>query len=496
MKRSRRTNRKATSQAGSSARVSAFTLVELLVALTIASVLTAIALPTLKDSMRQNSLSRSASIVKGAFINARGQAVRTGRPFGVVIERQRHEIGSGTADQLDFLIGNYATRLYYVQSPVEYRGDYQDAFAYPVFEDINTGSATDPIVPQFFIPQSSAGLLFAAAATGGGNSTAAKNLINIGTRFSVGNTDYVFEITGLRQLASLNASGTTSLGGSRSLYHPGVPNSAGTLVSFNVLEFSPRHAQLPGQYSGGGLPGSAAASTFPAGLQAFQPINFQFLSNPIKAPLAPVSLIGKTVIDLSISGTDGDPVAFNSQAIVDPVPTVDVPPLNADIALNDVIVMFAPDGSLDGVYYDERVTNAGGSATTGFRYRRVNPATLVSFNVGFIDGIVNHVDDMARFPQHVPNALYLDGNTGDAQISDPRDPSPLVVDKTPNFANTDCAWINIRPISGHISLETVASQPALNRLVNYYGYSTPVARNVVRDRLRQSRRLASAGTVQ
>ena len=83
-----------------STRTIGFTLIELLVALTIASALTVIALPTLKDSMRQNTLSRSASLVKGAFINARSQAIRTGRPFGVVVERLRRRIGEGTADTL------------------------------------------------------------------------------------------------------------------------------------------------------------------------------------------------------------------------------------------------------------------------------------------------------------------------------------------------------------------------------------------------------------
>ena len=141
----------------------AFTLVELLIAITIASALTAIALPTLKDSMRKTTLSRSASLIKGAFINARSQAIRTGRPFGIVVERRRHQIGSGAASTLDFTLANYSTRMYYVQSPIEYRGDFQDAVAYPVFIDGNTSATTDVVLPALFFPQESAGLLFASA---------------------------------------------------------------------------------------------------------------------------------------------------------------------------------------------------------------------------------------------------------------------------------------------------------------------------------------------
>ena len=131
----------------------AFTLVELLVALTIASVLTAIALPTLKDSLRQNALSRSASLVKGAFINARAQAIRTGRPFGIVIERRRNDLGSGSLNQLDLLTTNYATRLYYVQTPIEYRGDVTGAAAIPFLVPESIPAPTGPIyyTPRFFL---------------------------------------------------------------------------------------------------------------------------------------------------------------------------------------------------------------------------------------------------------------------------------------------------------------------------------------------------------
>ena len=135
----------------------AFTLVEILVAMTIATVLTAIALPTVKEAFRQNVTGKSASLVKGAFINARAQALRTGRPFGLVIERQRRSVGAGTPNQLIFSPANYATRLYYVQTPIAYRGDIQSAYAYP-FRDLGVGGA-----PRFFIPKVSAGLIFAAA---------------------------------------------------------------------------------------------------------------------------------------------------------------------------------------------------------------------------------------------------------------------------------------------------------------------------------------------
>lgn len=488
---------------------SGFTLVELLIALTIASVLTAIALPTLKDSMRQNSLSRSASVVKGAFINARAQAIRTGRPFGVVIERRSHEFGSGVASNLDFTLANYSTRLYYVQSPMEYRGDFQDALAYPLFEDSNTGSTADAVVPRLFVPRGAAGLLYAAADQSGtplANATAAKTLLNIGTRFSVGSSGYVFEVTSLEQISLSTTSSITNFGGSRSLYHPAIPPTVGTLVSLNYLDFSPRHASTPpflvnvdpppsGTRT---LPIAAGLSSFPAGVSPFQATEFKFRTNPVRAPLAPVNMIGKTVIDLSVSGTGADPIAFNAQSIIDEFPAGTIPALAADTPINDVIVMFAADGRMDGIYSGQRIVTTG-PQITGFQFERVDPSSTVSFNIGFVDGLVDNVDDIARYPEQVPDTDYQI-NPNDPTLATPAPPTPLTVNKTPNFANTDCAWISIHPLSGNITLENVASQPPLADLRAYYGFqaapNNPFARNVARARVHQARRLTSSGAIQ
>lgn len=480
----------------------AFTLVELLIAITIASALTAIALPTLKDSMRQSSLSRGASIVKGAFINARAQAIRTGRPFGLVIERRRRDLGSGVASGLQFTPANYSTRMYYVQSPLEYRGDFQNALAYPIFEDSNTGNTNDAVVPRLFVPRGSAGLLFAAADASNpprANSTAARTLLNLGTRFSIGSTGYVFEVTGLEQL-TLNPAGLTSAG-SRSFYHPAIPAGEGTLVSFNYLDYSPRHQSTPPTlYDTNALtfPVAAGLSSFPAALSPFQAIEFKFRTNPIRAPMAPVTMIGKTVIDLSVSGTGSDPIAFNAQAIVDETPAAAIPPLLPDSPLGDVVVMFAADGKLDGIFTSRRVVNAT-PEISGFQFQRLDPSTTVSFNVGYVDGVVDNVDDLARYPETVVDTDFQI-NPNDPALAAPQPPTALQVVKTPNFANTDCAWISIQPLSGNITLENVASQPNLATLSAYYGFapspSNPFARNVARARVHQARRLTSSGAVQ
>ncbi|MEO1525447.1 MAG: prepilin-type N-terminal cleavage/methylation domain-containing protein [Planctomycetota bacterium] len=480
---------------------SAFTLVELLVALTIATVLTVIALPTLKDSLRQNALSRSATLVKGAFINARSQAIRTGRPFGVVIERKRRDLGSGLASGLDFLTTNYSTRMYYVQSPLEYRGDVNSAAAIPVI--VNTRQNTNshgPFVPMFFMPRSSCGMSYAAAS---GNTSVARRLLDRGTRFSVNGSDYVFEVTNMTQ---------TTLPSGDVFGDSGITQS-GTLVEFDYATSAPRFDILPGVEDSTpaittALPGDAVA---PLGLFVGQRYPFRFQTNPIRAPLAPVTLVGKTVVDLSISGTGAQPLLFNTQAMLDSDPTSAILPLAADQSVRDIVVMFAPDGRLDGVYHAVATPNGTGTAIAGFTPFRLDPASTVSFNVGFVDGILDNIDDGARYPNAIPDTNFA-VNNDDPPLAAPYDAAPptgpvaspvvLNPDKVPNYANSDCAWVSVQPLSGSIQLDTVASQPTENGLadfISYYGLGTSftvpsvLARNVIGARVRYSRRLVSSG---
>ncbi|TWU07647.1 pilus assembly FimT family protein [Stieleria varia] len=435
--------------------VRGFTLVELLVALTIAVVLTAIALPSVKDALRQNIVARAAAVVKGAFLNARAQAIRTGRPFGVVIERQRDTIGAGTPAQLNFFNANYASRLYYVQTPLLYRGDLEESAAY-IF--IGNSSANQP--QRFFIPRVSAGVLNVAARGANG----ADRILSAGTKMSVGRSGSIFEITRLidsdltpyfsGQLPSWAIDNTVA---------PPAPIQ-GTVVEFNNAGYFPTYA-IPGD------------------LQLGQPYPFEIIANPVRAPLMPISLVGKTAVDLSISGPASAPMAFGTQAILGNQN------LAADQAFGPITVMFSPEGQVDAVYTD---TVVGGVVSR----LRINPATTISFNVGYIDGVLSNIDDGARYPDVVPNTVFPNG-ANDPPLALPLPPEPLQVTKVPNFANSDCAWVSVQPLSGAVTLSTIAAQPSIAELSAYYGLGTsPPARSVMWARLHQSRRLTTAGVVQ
>lgn len=92
----------------------AFTLVELLVAVAIAALLVAIAIPALKLNLRGQSVREAARQINSFIDEARSQAAGSGRPFGVIIERD----GNGS-------FGNprRAYRLYHCEVPTPYTGD-------------------------------------------------------------------------------------------------------------------------------------------------------------------------------------------------------------------------------------------------------------------------------------------------------------------------------------------------------------------------------------
>ena len=346
-----------------------------------------------------------------------------------------HSIGSGTPDQLAFSLANYCNRIYYVQTPIAYRGDTESAFAYPFIDTRGTAATTDD-EPKFFIPSSSAGLVFSAAQAlaGTGGSRAALQIMNIGTQMSVGDSGRVFTVEDLEPVATLAG---RILGASASW--AAVP---GTILHFDHLVVEP---------------------TFRVGGNHVnqQPYPFEILSLPTRAPLAPVSLPGKSVVDLSISGTGQNPFLFGTQAIVgsNAVP--------AGFEFGDIVILFSADGRLDSIIVDQVAPSGGAIVPT-----RIVPSSNVTFNVGYIDGLVDNIDDLARFPEHVPGTVYPISAV-DPPLATPGPPNPLDLKRVqPNFANSDCSWVGIQALSGAIQLESVAGQPELADLVSFYGLAT------------------------
>jgi len=92
----------------------AFTLVEVLVALAVISILAGIALPTLKSTLRGQKVSRAASLLQAAIEEGRARSIGRGGGGGVIIDR----IGSTNLAER-----SQSVRLRMAEAPPRYVGD-------------------------------------------------------------------------------------------------------------------------------------------------------------------------------------------------------------------------------------------------------------------------------------------------------------------------------------------------------------------------------------
>lgn len=91
-----------------------FTLVELMIALAIITLLTSIALPTIKNTLREQQVSRSATLLQSVIEEARARSIATGGGGGIIIDRIG---GRGPLDR------SQAIRMRFATTPAPYSGE-------------------------------------------------------------------------------------------------------------------------------------------------------------------------------------------------------------------------------------------------------------------------------------------------------------------------------------------------------------------------------------
>jgi len=423
---------------------SGFTLVELLVALTIAAVLTVVALPKVREGLQQNAAGRSATLVKSAFETARGNAIRTSRPYGVTLHRLKNVVTPDDPDDglddplLSALHGaNFCKQMSFAQVAFDYRGDQEGAVM--TYDDT---TAATPAGPFFTASVATSGLLSAIAAQ---EIDTDNRPIDVGSVIRFGENGTPGVITNLVPF----------------------PTTSPTVTRVYV---APAFPVLPGQ-------------------TLFQPgeaVTYSIETRPIPSPLAAVDLPGKIVIDLASSGLSTStfmlsPRSIYNTATLPPLLRVDpaVPtPLNV-YGYRDVTIMFNASGQLDSVYIDQQITG------NQYLYSKVAPVGPLSLLIGEIDGVVLP-ETIARYP----------GNRGALTTwPDPPYPDPTIYDRTerkrPNFANSDASWLSISPSSGKTVLSTVSAPFGVaNEAIAHPELGASHGVDIlIRDRLLDSRRL-------
>ncbi len=464
-----------------------FTLVEMMVALTIALVLTVVALPRVKEGLKQNVSTRTATMVKATFENARAQAIRTGRPFGVRLHRAENAVAPSTSGIVDDITSindpiynathgaNYCNRLSFVQMAFQYRGDFEGATA--VFSN-------EGVAPSIICLQSNAGLLTAIARN---NILLGERPVNPGDLVALGELGTAYEVwVPAGRPAAIEIYSAVGLE-DPDLNGDGVTNALDAGVRVWLRNRAPVTAAL-------------------SRLQTGDQVTFRFHTTPIASPMAEVPLPGKAVIDLTCSGFGSRVVAFSPRAISDAngitsasgTPVYDRPYLRGSVTgyeYRDIIVMFNGSGQLDSVYIDKYLSNYGTDNTTesdDYVYIREAVASPLSMLIAEVNGVVLP-ESTSVYPERPPTVTA-------ANVPVTYEPR---TDVLPNFANTDNAWLTISPLSGRVDLSSVASPfkgtAVGSDLVNVHPEVTPAipptAADFIRARLFDSRRLAR-GTLQ
>ncbi len=449
----------------SNKKLTAFTMIELLIVVAIISAATVIALPTIKDSLKSNTVSRSANILQGSFITAQALAREKGQPCGVLIERRRRTMTTGGPNEI--LGSNTATRITYVQVPAIYPSTPVNAYRYIQLTDRNNNCSKKY---YFYVRKVDAGLLYAAAS----GHPMAKRLVDGAAITIQGKTSRIKSLT--VEPRSLDANlvnefdrianpiptcddevvddplGVIAIG-------PGVVIETDDVLYTSISNYGDGPAELTPNYSAHPM---------------------QISIQPIKAALAPVNLPGRAVVDLSASGSRENPIMFNSEEIqrLDRTSgTIPTTPPAATNEMGDIIIMFAPDGRVDAVYYDE-----WNSSSASFTMKRFAPPSSMSFLVGHSDGVMPNIDSAARYP--------------DIIVPDASNPDPLELKTTPNFANSECFWVTIKSLSGAVDISPVSSQQSPTFMTDFFGLtaSTP-QRDVSKRRIDRSRRLIYSGAL-
>ena len=464
----------------------AFTMVELLVTVAIIAGLTAIALPTIKESLRSNMVSSAANVVSGALINARAISMARQQRYGIRIERRNHRLtpvnnattgaryplNTLAADPLvdksfDFEGLNYGSRIYYAQSPKDYL---KAKVAYP-FATLQDPDNNCTRSFGFFVSQSDADLLYAAAKT---PDSRAGQLISVGTSLRIGSGSST-RVALVRRLIPINSDllssglliGFSNAGPVTCPPEVIVPTGAnapawmlepGTVV-ITEDEFSLDPARS-GSYSfnfdtvdnAGNIP----------------PVELAIEMNPVRAPFAPINLAGKASIDFSVSGSRTRPIAFGIEGIAStgtlansPVDIL-YPPAGQTNDAHDIIIMFSADGSVDSIYFD--VVDGDGN----FILQRFPAPPSLSLLVGYSDGVLPSTLDLAVVPDK-PMGVTRDD---------------LRLRNRPNFTNPECAWVTLNGGNGNVRVDPVADVAT-----NLLGGRTLTIPEAMAIRLNQSRSL-------
>ncbi len=441
----------------------AFTLVELLVVISIATILATLSLTTLQGLLKDQKISQSVRLARQYFETARTRAMATGRPVALFLERASPE---GDGSGLPVVANHTVTRMSIGEVFPPYTGEVSLATATlwdtPVgAPTVSTRALTDGFADQ-------ARFLLAEVVTAFGTSTT-PGMASIGDTIEfVGNTQrFVIESIDF-------------IGGEVAITFFNPSSTYDSLLAAKIQSGSPTDTKFEVGYSGR-EPTIRTINTLssmlaPTPLITPTPIGVEFriYRKPSKSLVGAITMPRGTCIDLTVSGIGPRSSAWDvdSPFHLTVAPSSTVNGTLKRSSYSRIAVVFNPEGRVNGIYQDNRIVGTGTpEVAAGGSYVPFGLSTKLYFMVG-------------RTEQVIPDAPLTAPAVGERG------------DALGNLMDTANTRISINPFTGLIESSPVAVVSDATRTAAQVAFTSgnqAAIAKAVQDAVQESRRFSAMG---
>ena len=447
----------------------AFTLVELLVTIAIATILASVVLSTLQGLLKDQKLSQSVRLVRQYFETARTRAIATGRPVALFLERQSPE-GDSAGNPV---VTNYTvTRMSIGEVFPPYTGEVTLATA--TLWDTPVGSPTavttrlaDGTGHDGFADQ--ARFLLAEVVTAFGTATS-PGMVSVGDTIEFSGNQQRFVIESIDYV-----------GGEVAVTFFNPPANYDSLLATKIQSGTATDTKFEVGYSGreptlrtsstltGMLAPTPTIPPPPAGVQ------FRIYRKPSKSLVGTITMPRGTCIDLSVSGLGPISSAWDATSPFH-LATAPAGTLSTGAgtlkrsSYSRIAVLFNPEGRAHGMYQDNRIVGMG-TPEVMTSYVPFGLSTKLHFMVG-------------RTEQVIPDVPVTAPAVGDRG------------DQLGNLMDTANTWVSINPFTGLIESSPVAAVSDATRAAAQTAFTSGNAAaktQAVHDAVAESRRLSATG---
>ncbi len=417
-------------------RQDGLTLVELLIVVSLLTLLAAVALPTFKAVVTERKANQAGVVVKAVFESARAQAVGRQREVAVILERAHRvdstdlnvETALGDWNQLDYdpILSNSVYRLSYAEILPPYRGDLE-------------GSVVQLQSDPTFLSNAVNQAIFDLA-----RDPSARYFLNPGDMIAFDDRAERYEILSVTFDSNLPIAFVSFWNAPRMFWDTGSTAylEMGSLPDRPRVELARREPFTDN--NGSGYWEAVEPFTDLNGNRVYDsnPHLYRVYAKPRRLFSKPIQLPKGTCIDLTLSGIGNSLDNLPNRRGYDfmAIPRMEAY-ANTDyltFAPPSIYFVFSPRGSLSSVYFDVP-PNLSNYIANDYSLNRVVPTDDIYLFVGRSDQVANMLAGRWDDPANDPNIL-LPRNSSD------RDRLLF------NLFDSSCSWIKISSENGQISM--------------------------------------------